>query len=410
MKVSKCKGMIDLLPGDMARFRHIESVFRQACIKRGYGEIRTPTLEYLYLFTSSGTLTPAMLNRVYSFLDWDGWSGERVVLRPEGTIPTARLYLENLQIGSLARLFYVENSLSFEETGTKRRERWQCSAELIGSDQPLADAELVLLALEVLGDLGIGPVTVSLSHAGLIKTLLEELGLGTVEQTEVFDRVLEGDIRALGEVKTDDAELGQALSLLLDVKGNSPGFLRNVKAVLGKSPSRFRRSLDDLAQIAELLSAMDCAYEIDLASGRGFEYYTGVMFQFHAAERLGGGGRYNDLIPLEGGPSIPASGFALSMDRLMCLVQLVERSPERVLVKPEARDVAQLKTCLQAARALREAGYIAELDLGQQGQMEYRWLLSVSTDGSFRLTNAATGRERKALSQERVLRMLREAK
>ena len=90
MKTQRCKGTRDLSPGEMAVFRLIEGVFRDACLNWGYKEVRTPTLEYLHLFTSVGTLTPGMLGRVYSFLDWDGWSGERVVLRPDGTIPWRR--------------------------------------------------------------------------------------------------------------------------------------------------------------------------------------------------------------------------------------------------------------------------------------------------------------------------------
>ena len=105
MKVQRCKGMNDLLPDEMAVLRQIESIYRGCCARWGYQEVKTPTIEYLHLFTSAGTLTPAMLGRVYSFLDWDGWSGERVVLRPDGTIPVARLYTESYQKEELARLF-----------------------------------------------------------------------------------------------------------------------------------------------------------------------------------------------------------------------------------------------------------------------------------------------------------------
>lgn len=166
MGTQRCKGSRDLLPQDMAGFRYIEEVFRSCCLKWGYKEVRTPTLEYLHLFTSAGTLTPSMLSKVYSFLDWNGWSGERVVLRPEVTIPTARLYIENLKKHPLAKLFYVENTFSFEETGKESRERWQCGTELIGYAEPAADVELILLALEVLGKLGCKEMELSLAHAG----------------------------------------------------------------------------------------------------------------------------------------------------------------------------------------------------------------------------------------------------
>ena len=95
MENNKCRGMYDLLPHEMQSFRKIEEDFLSHCKKYGYQEVRTPTLEYLHLFTSIGTLTPSSLSKTYSFLDWDGWSGERVVIRPDGTIPIARLYIDS---------------------------------------------------------------------------------------------------------------------------------------------------------------------------------------------------------------------------------------------------------------------------------------------------------------------------
>jgi len=209
----KCKGMQDLLPDDMLRFRHIEDTFRTCCLKWGYQEVRTPTLEYLHLFTATGTLTPHMLGRVYSFLDWDGWSGERVVLRPDGTIPVARLYINNLICSKAAkggreeaqelnnslftakphRLFYVTNIFAFEETGKEKRERWQCGTEFLGGAKFAADGEVILLAEEVMRKLGFANIELQLSHAGLIKTLIKELKLNSSEEAKVTSRVLGGD-------------------------------------------------------------------------------------------------------------------------------------------------------------------------------------------------------------------------
>ncbi len=324
MKADRCKGMRDLLPQDMRKFRRVEQAFLDCTARWGYDEVRTPTLEYLHLFTATGTLTSGMLRRVYSFLDWDGWSGERVVLRPDGTIPIARLYSENQKIfsGEICRLSYVGNTFTFEESGKERRERWQCGVELIGTSQPSADVELVLLAADVMKGLGFTAIEAKLSHAGLIKAVIGELGLGADEQTHILDQVLEGNIKALGEVKTRDANLKRAISLLLDVRGDSPGFLENLRALLGKSLPKFEPSLRDLTAIAQLLDKNGCPYHIDIASGRGFEYYTGVMFQFYVGKKwIGGGGRYDDLISLIGGPDVPASGFALYVDKLVDLLK-----------------------------------------------------------------------------------------
>jgi histidyl-tRNA synthetase len=403
MKADKCKGMRDLLPQDMAKFRKVEGVFRRCSSQWGYEEVRTPTLEYLHLFTAVGTLTPAMLGRVYSFLDWDGWSGERVVLRPEGTIPIARLYTENLTGDQTCRLSYVGNIFTFEETGKERREQWQCGVELIGASQPSADAELILLAAEIVDQLGLGPLEISLSHAGLIKGLIAELGLDASEQTHIFDQVLEGNIKALGDVAIGDSNLKKALDFLLDVKGNSPGFLQNIKSLLGKALPKLEPSLDDMARLAEYLDTMGCRYQIDIASGRGFEYYTGAMFQFYiSGDRVGGGGRYDDLISLVGGPHIPASGFALFAGQLMDLLEPEERTAPRILVQTEDGDTELLKTCIQVASSLRDAGYSSALDHGDADIKDYRWIITVSGEGHLRFRDQSTGDERECSSEAEI--------
>lgn len=323
MKPDRCKGTRDLLPEDMRKFRQIEKVFLNCSAGRGYQEVRTPILEYLHLFTATGTLTSGMLRRVYSFLDWDGWSGERVVLRPDGTIPAARLYSENKSkfADDITRLSYVGNTFTFEETGRERRERWQCGAELIGTSQPSADVELITLGSETLKEIGFDKLKIRLSHAGLIKAIIAELGVDADEQTHILDQVLEGNIKALGDIHSKDDDLKRAVSFLMDIKGDSAGFLENFKAMVGKTLPGFEPSLQNLNDIAALLDKSDCPYQIDIASGRGFEYYTGAMFQFYIGKKwVGGGGRYDDLIGLIGGPDVPASGLALYVDKLMDLM------------------------------------------------------------------------------------------
>jgi histidyl-tRNA synthetase len=386
----------------MARFRHIEGVFRECCLGWGYEEVRTPTLEYLHLFTSAGTLTPSMLSRVYSFLDWNGWSGERVVLRPDGTIPAARLYIEGFSHRPIARLFYVENVFAFEET----RERWQCGAELIGSAKPEGDAELILLALEILTQLGIGPVEVRLSHAGLIKGLLDSLDLSPEERAELVDKILARDAETMGRLKDRAPELEKPLNLLFALKGSSQGFVENLKGIFGAFPA-IMPAIDDLARIADALSAMGHSYQLDLASGRGFEYYTGIVFQFYdSAQKIGGGGRYDELIPLIGGEKIPACGFALYLDELMNLIKVEPTSGEKVLIKAETDTGGELKGCFEVASLLRDRGYIAELDLGQEPR-GVRWIISVSKRGGailFQLRDEISGGKVSEASLDLILR------
>jgi len=411
MRVQKCKGTRDLSPEEMARFRLIEGAFRDCCIKAGYQEVRTPTLEYLHLFISTGTLTPGTLGRVYSFLDWDGWSGERVVLRPDGTIPVARLYVDTMEKQGLAKLFYVTNIFIFEETGKETRERWQCGAELIGVGSTMADVELIMLALDVLKRLGLEGVQLRLSHAGLIRALLVRFELSPEEQARVFDQILDGDAEALRNLRARSPELGKTLAPLLDLKGQSAGFLRNLKVLFNQDLPEFRAPLDDFIGIVDLLEALGYSYQIDIASGRGFEYYTGAIFQLFAGkERIGGGGRYDALIPLMGGKDIPASGFALYLDPLMNLIKPpapAETLAKRILLRAKPNQPEAVKEVFIIASRLREAGYVAELNLGAKRPANVEWTLDVQDkEPLFVLTNQAKHKKFKAQTADEVLKLL----
>ncbi|MBI1885515.1 MAG: histidine--tRNA ligase family protein [Chloroflexi bacterium] len=313
----RCRGMRDLLPREMARFREVERVFRDVCLAWGYEEVRTPTIEQLDLFTGTGTLSPQMLGRVYSFLDWDGWTGERVVLRPDGTIPAARLFLEHLRDRELAKLFYVQNVFRFAE-GDEPREDWQCGVELIGETQPQGDVELVLLGREVLETLGLGPVAVRLSHPGIIRAVLAKAGLDRAEQLRLYDRILDGDLSAFTEVEKRLPAVGTSLELLLATEGEGTGYLANVRSAFLKAIPELTEALDELMVVTEALAAMDCYCLISAALVRNFEYYTGPVFHFVAhGETVGGGGRYDSLIALGrrrfSAPLLAASGSSSSI-------------------------------------------------------------------------------------------------
>jgi histidyl-tRNA synthetase len=382
MRVQKCKGTCDLSIVEMRRFRLIEDTFRDSCLKWGYQEVRTPTIEYLHLFTSAGTLTPGTLGKVYSFLDWDGWSGERVVLRPEGTIPTVRLYIDNLADKKLARLFYVINTFIFEETGRENREKWQCGVELIGADSISADVELITLSLEVLKKLGLKNIELKLSHAGLIRALLTGFGLSPQEQGKVFDQILDGDVAVLSRLKAKTPDLARLLTPLLDLKGEGPGFLRNLKTMFGSSLPEFIPALDNFIGMVDLLTAMGQKYQIDIASGRGFEYYTGIIFQMFDGEiKLGGGGRYNALIPLMGGKNTPASGFALQMNTLMNLIEMpspVKSENNAALVTVIGDKPDLMKSAYNLTNSLREAGFIVSIQVDNEDKNDFEWIIEIN--------------------------------
>jgi len=355
----RCPGMRDLLPEETALYRRVEEGFARVCAAWGYSEIRTPTIEYLHLFTAAGTLSPQMLGRVYSFLDWDGWSGERVVLRPDATIPTVRLYVENASGGRPERYFYVQNVFRFTG-GDESREDWQCGVELIGNPSPAGDVELVLLGKAVLESLGLRDVEVGLSHAGLVRAVLELTGLEPEEQAARYDRLLDGDLTVLQEIEARLPDLRTPLHLLFEAEGGGHEYLADLRHAFAAAVPRIAGALDELATVSDTLDRLDCPHGIQTTLVRNFEYYTGTVFEFRAAGcRMGSGGRYDGLIALVGGESVPASGFALSLAEIVSHVGAVPEAatlPRRWLVEARGGDAATLAEAFAAAERLRALG------------------------------------------------------
>src|SRR5690606_24649544 len=189
------------------------------------------------------------LDRVYSFLDWDGWSGERVVLRPDATVAAARWYGERGANG-VARVAYVQPVYRFTPEGD--REVWQCGVELFGAPASEGDAELLTLARDFLTSLNIEDVTVELAHAGLVKTVLAAVGLDPVAQLEAYDRILDGDTSAL---VADYPQSATAMRLLANVDGNSVGYISNVRAAILPVAPDAASDIDELESAARALDA-----------------------------------------------------------------------------------------------------------------------------------------------------------
>jgi histidyl-tRNA synthetase len=402
--------MRDMLPDDMERFREIESAFRTACLGWGYREVRTPTIERLHLFTAAGTLSPQMLDRVYSFLDWDGWSGERVVLRPDSTIPVARLYTEKLKDARVAKLFYIQSVLRFAE-GDESREDWQCGAELIGDSYPVGDIELVLMACEVLQRLGLSP-EIKLSDPGILRTVFSGAEYDPSEQLALYDRVLEGDSNTLSGVLSRLPNASGGAAQLLAMEGEGPAFLQNLRALMEPAVPEVAGVIEELATIADVLVSIGLTPKIAPALVRNFEYYTGPVFHLFVADtKVGGGGRYDALIQQVGGEAVPASGFALEMEALAKLLAVSEATDQpSVAISSAGRNGADMGAVFSLARALREKGVNVRLggESLSPGQfpMRGRGEIIASSEG---YTLTSNGRSRRLTRVEEVVQAVADA-
>ena len=323
-QVWRSRGMRDFGPEAMRRFRRVESTFLEVTSSRDYVEIRTPAVEPLHLFTATGSLSPQLLDRVYSFLDWDGWSGERVVLRPDNTVPAARWYEAHWGEAAPARLSYVQPVYRFEP-GDEEREQWQCGVELFGLGALEADGELLILAADVLAALGLRDLTFELSHAGLVRAVLVAAGLEPVEQLATYDRLLEGDQSVVTDLSARHPDRSAGLRLLFEVNGTSQGYIANLRATLGVAIPASESPLQELEAAAAALDAAGCTYRLVPATARNFEYYTGLTFRLSAgATECIRGGRYDGLGAALGGRSAPASGFGANITKLADLLEAYE--------------------------------------------------------------------------------------
>jgi len=400
MKIERCKGCNDISSQDMLRFRTIENAFLETCNNYGYNEVRTPTLEYLSLFTSAGTLTSGMLRRVYSFLDWDGWSGERVVLKPDATIPAIRFFLENTnQSSSLARICYVTNTFVFEETGTKSRERWQCGAELIGAGRGKADLELISLACDAVNRLGINDIEVRVSHVGLLRALLSNIGLDVATQDKVLSRILDGNTDILDGIGTANLQLLDTLKLMLNTQSDSVNFVKNLQSLFAANESSVQTELDDFVSVIDAVESLGIKCRVDLKAGKGFEYYTGVIFRLYVGdENIGGGGRYDGLVEKMGGSALPAAGFALYVDKLGNLIATDQGSETHWKVSVRTVDDGY-KRAKELCDFLRGLGFVVVTSVSSDIASDCKWEIDVCSEAPYYETLNTTTMEKSSCDE-----------
>ncbi len=346
--MQRSKGMRDLLPADMHAFRRVVDAFRQAASLWGYDEIRTPTIETYSLFTSTGALTPRMLSRVYSFLDWDGWSGERVVLRPDSTIPVARAAAE----GGLtwpARLYYVQNVFRFSET--EDREDWQCGIEFLGAPPVLGDLEVAAVGCETLEALGLQP-RIRLGHAGVSEAVAGALSAsGIADIRPALDRIEREGLSAL----RGEARAHPQLAAFVEVatgRSEDPALLANLAALAGPALEGVLPALAEVESLARALTGSGRRVVIDLGMPHDFAYYTGVVFEFEEDGAVWGrGGRY---APVGEGTPATACGMGLDLGTLLAHLRPTSRVRPAVPVIPEGP--GDVDRAMAVARALHRSG------------------------------------------------------
>jgi histidyl-tRNA synthetase len=392
------RGTFDVLPEQEPVRRRIASVAQRWLEAAGYGQIETPVFEDTDLFARGvGESTDIVQKQMFTFEDQGGRS---LTLRPEATASICRAYLEHgmQKLAQPVKLWTDGPFFRHERPQAGRyRQFTQIDAEAIGSDSPLVDAEMIVLANDILAELGVEGVRLRLGS------------LGTPEARSAYLDELRDFLRS------HEAELSEEVRNRIDVNplrafdADDEGTRR----VMDDAPTLLERldraDAEHFDEVRHLLDQNGLNYELDPTLVRGLDYYTRTVFEFEcehlgAQSGIGGGGRYDGLIEQLGGPQTAACGWALGVERIALALESAEAgdAPERegVFVVTEAEGRA---AALALVTELRRAGLRADLDLADRaikGQMKQadrigaRYAVILSGDGKAKLRDMDSGEER----------------
>lgn len=343
-----------------ARWQYVEGVFRDVCRSFNYREIRTPVMEQTELFTRTvGEGTDIVSKEMFTFTDRGGRS---MTLRPEGSAPVVRAYLQRglASEGAVCKLYYVMTMYRYEHGQRGRyREHQQTGVEHLGAAHPSADAEVISLAMEFYRQLGLAGAELRLNSIGCAEC-----------RPAYREALLEYARPRLDAMSADNRARFHTNPLrMLDSKDPAD------RQALAGSP----RLTDFLcetcarhfADVSSFLETLGIPYQLDPYLVRGFDYYNRTTFEIvhpelGAQNVIGGGGRYDGLAEQLGGPPTPGVGFGIGTER--CLIVLEQLGVELPLDQeiPEvyvaAQSDAQRMAAFALAHRLRRAGLRVEVD------------------------------------------------
>ena len=403
------KGTVDLVPGKSEKWQVVEEVFRSEAELNGFAEIRTPVFEHTELFLRGvGDTTDVVEKQMYTFEDKGGRS---ITLRPEGTAGAVRAMLENglYNAGYPVKLYYNTSCYRYEKPQAGRlRELHQFGVEMFGAAEPVADVQVIALALSAFKRLGLEDVGLQLNS------------IGCPECRKEYHKALKEYFTAHKEELCDTclSRLERNPMRILDCK--SP----ECQAVAKDAPKITDYLCEDcrahFQKVQDYLTAMGVEFEVDPGLVRGLDYYTRTVFEFPSKSlgfALGGGGRYDGLVEEMGGKPTPGLGFGLGLDRIMMALdaQQVEfpQLPKCEMYIATMGEEAQKKAFLLLDE-LHRCGIPADTDLcgrGLKAQMKYAGKIGAKftmvlgdnelQEGKAEMKNMKTGEKRKiAISGE----------
>lgn len=360
------RGMRDLLGQEAQTFTYVITKARETASLYGFKEAITPHVEPLELLSAKSG--DEIRQRMFIFEDL---GGRQVALRPEFTASIARLATTALKTEPKPlRLFSVGTVYRYDEPQRGRyREFWQSNFELMGSNKPEADTEIVLLTNRFMKLIGLQGYAFKIGHIGVIRGILSQDGVDEKTQNAILQRMdkKEYDL-ALKLVESEKCRT--TLQGLINIKGKDwRDTVEQIKTLVA-GYEKAKIAAENLAEVLTFItSSAELKITVEPAFARGLEYYTGMIFEVYIPQleiALGGGGRYDRLIEAFGGEPTPAVGCAHGIDRIVIALQTqnaaISGKEEKRVVVISITD--SVKTdALKIAQTLRNEGVSAEFEV-----------------------------------------------
>ncbi|MDU6560587.1 MAG: histidine--tRNA ligase [Streptococcus vestibularis] len=372
MKLQKPKGTQDILPADSAKWQYVENVARETFKKYNYGEIRTPMFEHYEVISRSvGDTTDIVTKEMYDFHD----KGDRhITLRPEGTAPVVRSYVENKlfapEVQKPVKVYYIGSMFRYERPQAGRlREFHQLGVECFGSKNPATDVETIAMAYQLFNTLGIKDVTLHLNS------------LGNTESRLAYRQALIDYLTPMRESLSKDSQrrLDENPLRVLDSKEKEDKVaVENAPSILDYLDEESQAYFDE---VRTMLDSLNIPYVIDTNMVRGLDYYNHTIFEFvttidKSELTICAGGRYDSLVEYFGGPETAGFGFGLGLERLLLVLdkQGIELPVEESLdVYIAVLGSGANGKALELVQAIRYQGFKAERDyLGRKIKAQFK--------------------------------------
>jgi len=364
-KLFAVKGMNDILPPDSAYWEWFEEQVRSQMLRHAYRNIRTPIVEPTALFVrGTGETTDIVEKEMYAFVD--KLNGEELTLRPENTPGVVRAAIEhNLTYDGGKRLYYMGPMFRHERPQRGRyRQFYQLGAEALGFAGPEVDAELMLLAHQLLTDLGVRGVRVELNS------------LGVATERHAHRAALIAYFEQHAELLDVDAKRRLHANPLRILDTKNPAMQAMVQGAPQLLNFLGEASLKHFDTVKSLLSACGVPWSVNARLVRGLDYYSHTVFEFITDElgaqgTLCGGGRYDGLFEILGGKPTPAVGWGMGIERVLELLKVQGRSvsspvPDAYAIVAEASGLPAAMQCMQV---LRSQGVSVQMHAGSSEGM-----------------------------------------